>query len=110
MKTILHSTVLIVVFVAIFVLGFSCAGFAQDAGAVFKAKCVMCHGADAAGKTPMGAKLNIPDLRAPEIQKKSAADLGTAIAKGKNKMPAFEGKLSAAEVAQLADYIHKLKK
>ncbi len=84
--------------------------YAEDAAALFKTKCAMCHGADAAGKTAMGAKFNIPDLRAPEIQKKSAADLGTVIAKGKNKMPAFDGKLSAAEITQLAAYVHQLKK
>lgn len=106
----MRSKLLVVIFLTIVVLGLSSTALAQDAAATFKAKCVMCHGADAAGKTPMGAKLNIPDLRAPETQKKSATELGTAISKGKNKMPAFEGKLTAAEVAQLADYVHKLKK
>jgi mono/diheme cytochrome c family protein len=101
---------LLVIFLGVLVFGFSMAAVSQDAAATFKAKCVMCHGADAAGKTPMGAKLNIPDLRAPEIQKKSVAELATAIAKGKNKMPAFENKLSAAEVTQLAEFVHKLKK
>lgn len=81
-----------------------------EADALFKAKCVMCHGADAAGKTPMGSKLNIPDLRAPETQKKSGADLASVIAKGKNKMPAFEGKLTPGQLNQLATYVHGLKK
>ncbi len=85
--------------------------YAQSASeALFKAKCAMCHGADAAGKTAMGGKFNIPDLRAPEIQKKSKAELGASITKGKNKMPAFEGKLSPAEIDGLAAYIHQLKK
>ncbi len=85
--------------------------YAQSgAEATFKAKCAMCHGADAAGKTAMGQKLNIKDLRSPEVQKMTDAELSTVITKGKNKMPAFEGKLSAAEVAQLATYVHKLKK
>lgn len=106
----MRSRVLVVIFLAIFVFGFSFAAFAQDAAATFKAKCVMCHGADAAGKTPMGAKLNIRDLHAPEVQKLTAAELETVISKGKNKMPAFGGKLTAAEVAQLATYIHQLKK
>lgn len=85
--------------------------YAQNGGeALFKAKCAMCHGADAAGKTAMGTRLNIPDLRAPEIQKKSKADLAAEITKGKNKMPAFATKLSADEINQLAAYVRELKK
>ena len=88
------------------------AAHAQGAAAetLFKAKCAMCHGADASGNTTMGKKFNIPDLRAPEIQKKTKAELGTAIAKGKNKMPAFEGKLTSDEVNELAAYVRQLKK
>jgi len=81
----------------------------QPPEALFKTKCAMCHGADAAGKTPMGAKLNIPDLRAPAVHKQSVDDLGKAISKGKNKMPGFEGKLTSAEISQLAKYVHDLK-
>ncbi len=106
----MRSRLLVVIFIVIFVLGFSFAAFAQDAAVTFKAKCVMCHGADAAGKTPMGAKLNIRDLHAPEVQKLTTAELTTVISKGKNKMPAFEGKLTAAEIAQLVTYVHQLKK
>ena len=77
---------------------------------LFKAKCAMCHGTDATGNTAMGKKFNIPDLRAPEIQKKTKAELVNAIAKGKNKMPAFEGKLTSDEVNELATYVRQLKK
>lgn len=80
---------------------------AEDAtgAATFKAKCAMCHGADAAGKTPMGVKFNIPDLTGPEVQKKSDAELVETISKGKNKMPGFASKLTAAQITQLKDYI-----
>jgi mono/diheme cytochrome c family protein len=85
---------------------------ADDAAgaATFKAKCAMCHGADAAGKTPMGVKFNIPNLAAPEIQKKSDAELVEAISKGKNKMPGFASKLTAAQITQLKDYIREVGK
>lgn len=81
-----------------------------DGAATFKAKCAMCHGPDGAGKTPMGAKLNIPSLAAPEAQKKSDAALTEIIGKGKNKMPEFGSKLSAAQIAQLKDFIRGLAK
>ena len=105
-----RSKLLFASFVIIVVLGFSLAAFGGDVAATFKAKCAMCHGADASGNTAMGKKFNIPDLRAPEIQKQSKAELGTAIAKGKNKMPAFEGKLTSDEINELATYVRQLKK
>ena len=96
--------------VIIAVLGFSFAALGEDAAGTFKTKCAMCHGADATGNTTMGKKFNIPDLRAPEIQKKSKAELANAIAKGKNKMPAFEAKLTSDEINELATYVRQLKK
>lgn len=105
-----RSELLFATFVIIVVLGFSFAAFGEDAATTFKAKCAMCHGADASGNTAMGKKFNIPDLRAPEIQKKTKAELATAIAKGKNKMPAFEGKVTSDEVNELATYVRQLKK
>ena len=84
--------------------------FAQAGKDVFSAKCVMCHGADASANTPMGKNLKIPDLRSPEVQKKSDAELETIISKGKNKMPAYEGKLSKEQIAQVTAYIRDLGK
>jgi cytochrome c6 len=81
----------------------------QPGAATFKAKCAMCHGADGAGKTGMGIKLKIPDLRAPQIHKQLVADLAQTIAKGKNKMPAFAEKLASDEITQVATYVHELK-
>jgi mono/diheme cytochrome c family protein len=78
--------------------------------ALFKGKCAMCHGADAAGKTSMGEKLKIPDLRAPDTQKKSDADLKVIMTKGKDKMPAYETKLSSAQIDSLTAYIRGLGK
>ena len=78
---------------------------ANDGATSFKAKCAMCHGADAAGKTVMGEKLGIKDLRSAEVQKQSDADLAQIISKGKNKMPAYEGKLSNDQVQNVVAYI-----
>ena len=98
-------------FIALPAMMIAVSAYAEEpAPALFKAKCAMCHGADATGNTPMGKKFNIPDLRAPEIQKKPKTELANAIAKGKNKMPAFEGKLTSDEVNELATYVRQLKK
>ncbi len=97
---------------AIVLICLTTTAYADDpAGAVtFKAKCAMCHGADGTGKTPMGAKLNIPNLVSPEVQKKPDAALVESIAKGKNKMPEFGSKLSADQITQVKDYIREIAK
>lgn len=56
----------------------------------------------------MGEKLKIPDLRAPDTQKKSDASLKSIISKGKDKMPGYETKLSAAQIDGLAAYVRGL--
>jgi cytochrome c6 len=78
--------------------------------AVYKEQCVGCHGADGSGNTPMGKSLKAGDLRKPEIQAKKDAELAASIEKGKGKMPPAKGKLSAAQIGQVVDYIRTLAK
>jgi len=81
-----------------------------DAAANYKAKCAMCHGADGKGDTPAGKKMGTHDFASPEVQKMSDADLIAITAKGKNKMPAYSGKLSDADIKDLIGYIRQLAK
>lgn len=84
---------------------------AQEASeSLFKGKCAMCHGPDGAGKTIMGEKLKIPDLHSADVQKKSDTDLKALIAKGKDKMPAYETKLSKDQIDGLVVFIRDLAK
>jgi len=77
---------------------------------LFKAKCASCHGPDGAGKTAMGTMLKIRDVRSEDVQRQTNADLNRVIAKGKNKMPAFDGKLKKEQIEQLVAYIRQLGK
>ena len=77
---------------------------------IFKSKCATCHGPDGAGKTTMGTMLKIRDLRSEDVQKQPDADLNRIIAKGKNKMPAFDGKLKKEQIEQLVTYVRELGK
>lgn len=52
--------------------------WAQDGAATYKAKCAVCHGADATGKP--AAK--IPSLVSDEVKAKSDADLTDFVANG----------------------------
>ena len=84
---------------------------AQETGeSLFKAKCAMCHGPDGAGKTTMGQTLKIPDLHSEDVRKLGDADLTQIVTKGKNKMPAYETKLSKEQIAQLVGFVRDLAK
>lgn len=73
--------------------------------------CAICHGADGAGQTARGKKLKLKDLRAPEIQKLTDAQLTEIIAKGKGKdMPPYEMDLGKDGVAAQVAYMRVLAK
>jgi cytochrome c6 len=82
----------------------------SEGASLFKAKCAMCHGPDGSGKTMMGARLKIPDLRSEEVQKQTDAQLKETISKGKAKMPAYEGKVTPPQIDQLVSEIRELGK
>jgi mono/diheme cytochrome c family protein len=76
-----------------------------EAAGTFKAKCAMCHGADGKGKESM----KTPDLTAVDVQKKSDADLSSAITNGKGKMPPYKA-MTPEQVKDMVAYIRSLKK
>lgn len=78
-----------------------------EAQQAYKAKCQMCHAADGSGNTPAGKKLGAKDLKSQEVQSHSDAELFTIIAKGKNKMPAFKGKLTDQQMLALVAEIRQ---
>jgi len=78
---------------------------AQDKPAdLYKAKCAGCHGPDGS-KSVMGSK----PLNGADVQGMSAADIAAAISNGKGKMPAYKGKLTDAQINDLAAYVKTLK-
>ena len=81
---------------------------AEDGAKVYAAKCAMCHGPDGAGKLK-----GTPDFRTAEFQKKSDAELTSAIANGPGgkESHAFAKKgLDEATIKSLVAYIRTLKK
>lgn len=76
----------------------------------FKSKCATCHGPDGSGSTPMGQRLKVRDLRSPDVQKQSDADLTAIITNGKPPMPTYGKTLSAADIHELVAYIRTLAK
>lgn len=85
--------------------------FAQDSGAdTYKTKCQMCHGADGMGMTPAGKALKAASFKTPALVKASDADLIAAVTSGKNKMPAYAGKLTGPQIKSVVGYIRTLQK
>ena len=81
---------------------------ADDAAALYKSKCQMCHGADGKG-TPAGQKMGARDFHSPEVAKLSDEDLIKVTKEGKGKMPAYDKKLTDDQIKQLIKYVRSLK-
>jgi mono/diheme cytochrome c family protein len=105
------GTTLVGVLILAMVFLFGNPAKAQETGeSLFKGKCAMCHGPDGAAKTTMGQMLKIPDLHSAAVQKQTNAQLNEIIVKGKQKMPAYEGKLNKEQVEKLVAYIREIGK
>ncbi len=75
---------------------------------VYLKKCVMCHGADGKGKMAAGKATKTPDLCSDEGKKAKDAEWTEIIVKGKNKMPRYDKKLTAAEIKAVITYMRSL--
>ena len=96
---------------SLFFLTVSSSCLAQSSAAdLYKSKCQMCHAADGSGNTPAGQKMKAHPFSSPDVMKQSDAELTAIIKKGKNKMPAFEGKITDAQIATLIAHIRTLQK
>jgi cytochrome c6 len=77
---------------------------------LYKTKCAACHGADGKADTAAGKKLNTRSFFLPEVMKATDQEWIEITAKGKNKMPAFEKKLTDVQIKALVAYIRGLTK
>jgi cytochrome c6 len=87
------------------VLALGLPAVAEDAAALYKSKCQVCHGPDGKGSAAglkMGAK-PFSDL------KESDQELLELTKNGKGKMPAYKGKLTDDQIKELVKYIRTLK-
>jgi mono/diheme cytochrome c family protein len=70
----------------------------------------MCHGADGLAATPMGKNMKILSFKAPEMVKAPDAQFIASTKNGKNKMPAYNGKLTDAQIKDVVAFIRTLQK
>jgi cytochrome c553 len=88
----------------------SISALAENAAETYKTRCWACHGATGAGDTMLGRNLKLRPLASDEVQKQSDDELATIIGKGRNRMPAFEHKLTKDQIRDLVRHIRSLKK
>jgi mono/diheme cytochrome c family protein len=96
----------IVVLILAFVSAQGPTATAEVAG-LYTTRCSFWHGPDYAGKTPLGQRLNLRDLAAPEVWKVSDSDLSHSITHVNGKMPAFGKNLSEDQTQLLVAHIHE---
>jgi mono/diheme cytochrome c family protein len=109
MKMIKIAALVVTIAVALFVL-IPSLSWAEDGAAIYKAKCAVCHGADAAGKP--AAK--IPSLVSDDAKKLSDTDLTDFVANGgpsKKASHAFASKgLTPDQVKAVVEEVRNLQK
>jgi len=85
--------------------------FAQGAGAdTYKAKCLICHGIDGLAATPSGKALKAASFKDPAIVNAPDSELIGIVKAGKNKMPAYTGKITDDQITAVVAYIRTLQK
>jgi mono/diheme cytochrome c family protein len=75
--------------------------------ATYRTKCATCHGPDGSGSA-VGKTMNVPDLRSPEVQKTSDAQLAQIISEGKGGMPPFKSSLNEDQIHSMVSYVRSL--
>lgn len=87
-------------------IGSSPAASAED---VYLDKCSVCHAKDGSGNTAKGRKLKVKDVRSPDVQKMSEAEMIDIVAKGKGKdMDGYEKELGKDMVKDVVEYYRSL--
>ena len=81
----------------------------QTGPTLFTRNCATCH-SQSGTPTAVGKSLNAPDLGSGPVQNQTNAQLQQIISNGKGNMPAFQDKLSQAEIDSLVAYVHTLAK
>jgi cytochrome c6 len=82
----------------------------NDSPSLYKAKCSACHGPDGKAGTSMAKTLGAHDFASPDVQNQTDEQLIAIVTNGKNKMPAYKGKLTDDQIKGLVAYIRDLAK
>jgi mono/diheme cytochrome c family protein len=96
--------------VRLLALLFSTYALADSGAVIYREHCAACHGSNGSGETMLGRNMKLRSLASAEVQQQSDDDLARITGKGKGKMPAYDRKLSKAQIDDVVKYIRSLKK
>jgi cytochrome c6 len=83
--------------------------FAQSSGEVtYKAKCMVCHGADGLARTSIGIAWKVKPVTNASVSKMELAEMLEITRNGRGKMQSFKDKLSEAEIKASVSYFRTL--
>ncbi len=84
---------------------------AKAGKAAYDTSCKSCHGTDGAPNAAVAKmmKVEIKDLKSPDVQSMSDADIVMVIEKGKGKMQPIKA-VTGKSADNVAAYVHSLKK
>jgi len=85
-------------------------GFAQAGEATYKAKCQSCHGADGNPNPGIAKMMGVKPASDATVKAHSEDEMLAVSTNGKNKMPAFKGKLSDDEIKGSVEYFRTFAK
>ena len=98
---------LVVISIAVLILAFVAAQGPKAVAGVYTTSCAIWHGPDRAGKTPIGQRLNLRDLRFPEVWRLLDSDQSRSITQVNGEMPAFGKNLGEDQTQLLVAHIHE---
>ncbi|BAZ44371.1 cytochrome c class I [Chondrocystis sp. NIES-4102] len=99
----LLSTFLIFITAAMFVLATpALAGDAANGAKIFSANCAACH---AGGNNVVNAAKTLKQEALEKYEMNSIEAITTQVTNGKNAMPAFKGRLTDAQIEDVATYV-----
>jgi cytochrome c6 len=75
---------------------------------IYTKNCVLCHGSDGSGDTPLGKELDVRDLRSTNVRRMSDAQLRRLVHDGQGKMPAYSDQLNNEQIDQIIKYVRAL--
>ncbi len=86
-------------------------GFAQSSGeALYKSKCLMCHGAAGLADSGAGKAMKVKPITDPEVSKMSEAQMIAAVHDGMGKMQPYKDKLTDAQIKDAVTYFRTFSK
>ena len=80
----------------------------SDGASIFKKKCVLCHGANGSGDTPLGKQLKAADLRGKNVRQMSDSELHRLVHDGRGNMPPYSEQLDSEGIDQVVRHVRTL--